>query len=54
MLHSQCDPLSAGRGGGGRDVEPPTKLSKRGKDLTGSQFLEEGFFSGGLHFSHKQ
>ena len=34
-----CAPnLSAGGGG----VEPPTKFSKKGRGLTGSQFLEGG------------
>ena len=48
-------PLSAGGcgggrgGGGGGGVEPPTKFSKRG-GLTGTQFLEGGYWEIGCSF----
>ena len=35
-----CAPPNLSAGGGG--VEPPTKFSKKGGGLTGSQFLEGG------------
>ena len=49
-LNIVCIPISAGNGRG--KVEPPTKFSKKGwggggRGLTGSQFLEEGYWERG-------
>ena len=48
LAHSVHPPLLLLSGGGG--VESPTKFSKRGWRLTGTQFLEGGCWERGVDF----
>ena len=49
LAHSVHPPLLLLSGGGG-GVESPTKFSKRGWRLTGTQFLEGGCWERGVDF----